>query len=118
MNLDLFGDERRSWREQLCSGALLLRGFALPYAANLCAALHDISSRAPLRQMFTPGGFRMSVAMTNCGACGWVSDRSGYRYDTLDPDSGQPWPAMPAAFLSLAQQAAASAGFPNFEPDA
>lgn len=118
MTFDLFADDRRSWREQLGPGAVVLRGFALPDAAALFAALHDITSAAPFRHMLTPGGFRMSVAMTNCGACGWVSDRSGYRYDALDPDSGQPWPAMPAAFLRLAQQAAASAGFAAFEPDA
>ena len=60
----------------------------------------------------------MSVAMTNCGSLGWVTDRSGYRYDSLDPERGQPWPAMPASFLRLAQTAAAKAGFPDFCPDA
>lgn len=60
----------------------------------------------------------MSVAMTNCGAVGWVSDRRGYRYDAIDPDSGQPWPAMPDVFADLALQAAAKAGFPDFHPQA
>jgi alkylated DNA repair protein (DNA oxidative demethylase) len=68
--------------------------------------------------MLTPGGFRMSVAMTNCGALGWVTDRSGYRYDSVDPDSGRNWPAMPDSFLQLAQDAAAHAGFDGFVPDA
>lgn len=120
MTLDLFGDVEsgRSWCEELCPGALVLRGFALPDAAALFAALDQITSAAPLRHMLTPGGFRMSVAMTNCGACGWVSDRSGYRYDVLDPHRGQPWPPMPDVFLRLAQEAAASAGFSGFAPDA
>ena len=68
--------------------------------------------------MTTPGGFRMSVAMTNCGAAGWVSDRTGYRYDRIDPDNGQPWPAMPASFFDLATGAACAAGYDNFMPDA
>lgn len=120
MTLDLFGDAEPgcSRREQLGPGAVVLRGFALPDAAALFAALDQIISAAPLRHMVTPGGLRMSVAMTNCGACGWVSDRSGYRYDELDPDRGQPWPPMPDVFFSLAQQAAASAGFAGFAPDA
>jgi len=77
-----------------------------------------VLAEAPLRHMVTPGGFQMSVAMTNCGAFGWISDRSGYRYDTVDPDSGRCWPAMPASFLTLARQAAAEAGFFSFEPNA
>jgi alkylated DNA repair protein (DNA oxidative demethylase) len=68
--------------------------------------------------MVTPGGFVMSVAMTNCGAAGWVTDRSGYRYDALDPESGKPWPSMPASFLDLAVAAAKEAGYPDFVPDA
>jgi len=68
--------------------------------------------------MVTPGGFTMSVALTNCGALGWTTDRRGYRYTRTDPDTGRPWPAMPAAFAELACDAAAAAGFPHFEPDA
>jgi DNA oxidative demethylase len=77
-----------------------------------------VLERAPLRHMVTPGGFRMSVAMSNCGALGWVSEPTGYRYDAVDPDSGRHWPAMPASFLRLARLAAAEAGFSGFEPDA
>jgi alkylated DNA repair protein (DNA oxidative demethylase) len=68
--------------------------------------------------MVTPGGHQMSVAMTNCGNAGWVTDRSGYRYDNVDPESGKPWPEMPSAFRALAGQAAAQAGFEGFAPDA
>jgi alkylated DNA repair protein (DNA oxidative demethylase) len=75
-------------------------------------------AQAPLRQMITPGGLRMSVAMTNCGPVGWVSDRAGYRYAPLDPTTGQPWPAMPRVFATLARRAAAEAGFDGFAPDA
>jgi alkylated DNA repair protein (DNA oxidative demethylase) len=73
---------------------------------------------APFRHMLTPNGRRMSVAMTNCGAVGWVSDRAGYRYDACDPESGRPWPPMPDVFGQLALQAAERAGFGAFAPDA
>jgi alkylated DNA repair protein (DNA oxidative demethylase) len=97
---------------------LLLRGFAKPAEDDLIAALRDIVERAPFRHMSTPGGHQMSVAMTNCGHAGWVTDRSGYRYDAADPQSGQPWPEMPPSFRELAAQAAAEAGFVGFVPDA
>jgi len=103
---------------RLADGAALLQGSAAARSDNLLSALHSIVSAAPFRHMVTPGGFRMSVAMTNCGHAGWVSDPSGYRYDPVDPNTGQPWPAMPAVFFDVATQAAAAAGFENFEPDA
>lgn len=118
MTLPLFAGEYDLWQEALAPGAVVLRGFAIPAAIDLLAALNEIVRQAPLRQMITPGGFRMSVAMSNCGALGWVADRSGYRYDPTDPDSGKAWPALPYSFLRLAQAAATSAGFENFEPDA
>ncbi|ART48431.1 DNA oxidative demethylase AlkB [Acidovorax carolinensis] len=104
--------------EVLEPGALVLRGFALDQAADLLRAVGQVAAQAPLRHLVTPGGLRMSVAMTNCGALGWVSDRSGYRYDPIDPDSGQPWPAMPARLRRLAGDAAQAAGYPGFVPDA
>src|SRR5262245_9220689 len=105
-------------RETIAPGALLLRRWAISQAALLLADLRGVLAQAPLRHMVTPGGFRMSVAMTNCGALGWVSDPSGYRYDAVDPEGGRRWPAMPASFLTMARHAAAEAGFPAFEPDA
>ena len=57
-------------------------------------AVEAVERVAPFRHLVTPGGFRMSVAMTNCGAAGWVTDRTGYRYQPHDPQSGVPWPAM------------------------
>jgi DNA oxidative demethylase len=104
--------------ETIGEGALLLRGKALPFEDEIIAALADISARAPFRRMTTPGGFVMSVAMTNCGLAGWVTDRTGYRYDRKDPETGKPWPDMPACFLGLAAEAAAEAGYPDFIPDA
>lgn len=98
--------------------AALLSGFALPVADQLLQTLHAVAAAAPFRHMLTPGNRRMSAAMTNCGALGWVSDRRGYRYVATDPDSGLPWPAMPAVFLHVARTAAAAAGFHDFEPDA
>lgn len=102
----------------MAEGAVLLRGFARPVEAGLLAALRDIEADAPFRRMFTPGGHQMSVAMTNCGEAGWVTDRSGYRYDGADPESGKAWPAMPAVFRDLAENAAREAGFAGFAPDA
>ncbi|HEX9391692.1 MAG TPA: DNA oxidative demethylase AlkB [Usitatibacteraceae bacterium] len=117
-NLELFADAVAPSREQLCPGAMILRGFALPDAAALIAAIESVTQAAPFRHLVTPGGFSMSVAMSNCGALGWVSDRRGYRYDPVDPQSGRPWPPMPDAFLTLARAAASAGGFDNFQPEA
>ncbi|HSV57857.1 MAG TPA: DNA oxidative demethylase AlkB [Variovorax sp.] len=103
---------------ELAPGAMLLRGVALSHEAALLAELQQVLAQAPPRHMVTPGGLAMSVAMSNCGALGWVSDRSGYRYQANDPMSGLPWPALPATFAALARQAAARAGFQGFEADA
>jgi alkylated DNA repair protein (DNA oxidative demethylase) len=105
-------------REALGAHALVLRGFALPCAERLLASIAAVAQRAPFRHLVTPGGFTMSVAMTNCGALGWASDRRGYRYTRIDPGSGQPWPPMPDAFATLAREAAQAAGFDGFAPDA
>lgn len=112
---DLFDDEPRD--VPLAPGAVALGGFVLSCEAPLFAALHAIIAAAPFRHMITPGGRRMSVAMTSCGAVGWVTDRSGYRYAAHDPDSGAPWPPMPSVFADLAAQAAERAGFLGFAPD-
>jgi alkylated DNA repair protein (DNA oxidative demethylase) len=114
---DSIGDLAPSW-ETMTGGAVLLRGFARSRDTELIAALRAATEQAPFRHMHTPGGHEMSVAMTNCGAVGWVTDRSGYRYDAIDPQSGQNWPAMPSTFLDLATQAATAAGFSGFVPDA
>jgi DNA oxidative demethylase len=103
--------------ENLLPGFTLLRGFCLDQAASLLRAVDDITAHSPFRHMVVPGGHTMSVAMTNCGVLGWVSDRSGYRYDPLDPITGNPWPPMPAAFQRLATSAAATAGFSDFAPN-
>jgi len=102
----------------IAPGAVLLRGFALPFVDDVLAALGDISAQAPFRHMTTPWGAEMSVAMTNCGDAGWLTDRAGYRYDGTDPETGQPWPAMPECFLELASRAAERACYPGFVPDA
>jgi DNA oxidative demethylase len=103
--------------ERLSEGAVLLRGFAHSEVADLVAAVNAIAAVSPFRNMVTPGGFRMSVAMTSCGVVGWITDRSGYRYSPLDPATGASWPAMPALFRSLAARAAAWGGFAGFLPD-
>jgi alkylated DNA repair protein (DNA oxidative demethylase) len=99
-------------------GATLLGGFARARDAELLTALASILDTSPFRHMVTPGGWSMSVAMTNCGKAGWVTDRTGYRYDPIDPETSRPWPAMPDVFARLATDAAESAGFPDFMPDA
>jgi alkylated DNA repair protein (DNA oxidative demethylase) len=118
---DLFGSDLFDGPDErlaLAPGALLLRGFAADTAQSLLESVAATSAQAPFRHMNTPGGFRMSVAMTNCGPLGWVSDENGYRYDPVDPDGALPWPTMPEVFLRLAREAAAQAGFPGFVPDA
>jgi alkylated DNA repair protein (DNA oxidative demethylase) len=114
----LFGSEAEAPREELIAGALLLRGFALPDEVGILSAVQEIIARASFRHMTTPGGFRMSVAMTNCGVLGWLTDRTGYRYASHDPVSGLPWPPMPPVFAHLATTAASQAGFTGFVPDA
>src|SRR5687768_18603244 len=104
--------------ELLEQGAVLLRGYANPELPALVEAVAAVAQAAPFRHLITPGGYTMSVAMTNCGRVGWVSDRTGYRYDSADPETGAPWPPMPAAFLDLASRAAAKAGFNGYDPDA
>ena len=120
LTVDLFENlaDVRPSRVAMVEGAVLLRGFAKPHEADLLAALREIVAQAPFRRMFTPGGHQMSVAMSNCGSVGWVTDHSGYRYDAADPDSGKPWPEMPEVFRELARQAAAEGGFDGFAPDA
>ncbi len=113
----LFGSGS-SARIELEEGAVLLSGFAAAEAPDLLAAIARVAEAAPFRRLVTPGGYTMSVAMTNCGRVGWVSDRSGYRYDPVDPDTGKSWPPMPAEFVNLAVHAAAEGGFKGYDPDA
>jgi DNA oxidative demethylase len=108
----------RAAHERLAAGASLLRAFAARGVQALLDELHELTARNPFRCMTTPGGFRMSVAMTNCGDAGWITDRTGYRYAALDPVSGAPWPPLPRVFRELATTAAAAAGFSAFAPDA
>ncbi|MDH0681115.1 DNA oxidative demethylase AlkB [Achromobacter animicus] len=120
MTLDLFGgdDPAQHGRVTIGPQSVVLRGFALPTVDALLAGVDDVTAQAPFRHMATPGGYTMSVALTNCGDLGWTTDARGYRYSRIDPVSGQPWPAMPQAFRQLAQDAAREAGFPDFAPDA
>jgi DNA oxidative demethylase len=103
--------------EALAPGATLLRGFASADTTALMKALDQVLTVAPFRHMVTPGGFRMSVAMSNCGRVGWITDRTGYRYTPVDPTTGRPWPPIPGSFMRLAIRAAAEGGFGGFEPD-
>jgi DNA oxidative demethylase len=103
--------------EPLAEGAALLRGFVATDAPGLLRALQLVLAAAPFRHMVTPGGHAMSVAMTNCGRVGWVTDRTGYRYDATDPETGRAWPAMPPLFLDVAARAAMAGGYAGFVPD-
>jgi alkylated DNA repair protein (DNA oxidative demethylase) len=113
----LFPEAQQQPAEPLGDGAMWLHGFASAEAPELLEALRKVIAIAPLRHMVTPGGYRMSVGMTNCGQAGWVSDPSGYRYDPSDPETGVRWPPIPAVFERLAKGAAGAAGFPEFAPD-
>jgi len=115
---DWFDSPQPGRRDTLGPQACVLRGHALPQAAQLLAALRELQAQAPARRMQTPGGHTMSVALSNCGALGWTTSANGYRYTAHDPATGLPWPAMPEPFLRLAQSAAAQAGFADFVPDA
>ena len=115
---DLFEGPAASSCEPLAEGGALLRGSALSYETQILSALQSIAAASPFRQMTTPGGYVMSVAMTNCGAAGWITDRAGYRYEPVDPQTGQRWPALPDCFRELAVAAATAAGYPDFNPDA
>jgi DNA oxidative demethylase len=107
----------RPRRERIADGAVLLRGMALPREAEALAALEIVVAAAPFRHMTTPGGYMMSVAMTNCGEAGWVTDRGSYRYDRKDPESAKAWPPLPQVLRTLAADAATEAGYPGFSPD-
>ncbi|MFT0869279.1 DNA oxidative demethylase AlkB [Pseudomonas sp. CAM1A] len=113
-DLDLFD----AHPQQLAAHTTLLPGFALAELEPLLDALRPVLRAAPFRHMQTPGGLRMAVALSNCGALGWVSDASGYRYSATDPASGKPWPALPRVLVELASRAAAQAGFEGFVADA
>ena len=118
MQLLFDNDSEAGSGERLEDGAFLFRGLAEPAAQSLLNEVARIIQTAPFRYLVTRGGYSMSVAMTNCGRIGWVSDRKGYRYDPIDPDTGARWPAMPSAFFDLAARAADAAGFPGYDPDA
>ena len=120
LTFDLFADaepEQQPRREQIGEQSYVLRGFALPWLERLLPALDEVLAAAPFRQMVTPGGFTMSVALSSCGQFGWTTDLSGYRYTRLDPQTAKPWPMMPEVFFQLAQAAAQAAGFTGFAPD-
>lgn len=115
--LDLFADEA-PWQEPLAEGAVILRRFACADARQLLGQISLLADRSPFRQMVTPGGYTMSVAMTNCGDVGWTTDSHGYLYSPIDPLTSQPWPAMPTIFRELSDAASRAAGYPDFAPDA
>ena len=117
---DLFDNvaEAQPSREEIADGAVLLRGFVKPIESELIAAVRAIVAQSPFRRMTTPGGHLMSVAMTNCGERGWITDHTGYRYDPIDPRTAAPWPAMPPVLRDLARGAAEQGGFEDFAPDA
>lgn len=106
------------FREPIGDGAIVLRAAAMATGPDLLREVAAIDTLSPFRRMVTPGGYTMSVAMTNCGTFGWVTDRTGYRYQPNDPCSGEAWPGLPDAFLALADAAATEAGYAGFVPDA
>ncbi len=111
---DLFAALRPE-SELIRDGVTLLPGFC--DGAEILRTVQEVVGVAPFRHMVTPGGRRMSVAITNCGTVGWVSDSKGYRYSPVDTTSHIPWPAMPEILIDLAHRAAEKAGFNDFRPD-
>jgi alkylated DNA repair protein (DNA oxidative demethylase) len=120
LTADLFDNvaEAQPSREAIADGAMLLRGFVRPIESALIEAVRAVVAQSPFRRMTTPGGYQMSVAMTNCGERGWITDHTGYRYDPIDPRTGAPWPQMPTVLRDLARGAAEQGGFTGFAPDA
>ncbi|WP_092404718.1 DNA oxidative demethylase AlkB [Pseudomonas sp. NFACC02] len=118
--LDLFDDDTPQPLacENIGPRSFVLRGFALPFIDRVLLSLASVLTRAPFRNMVTPGGHTMSVALSSCGQFGWTTDRSGYKYTRIDPQTGKPWPEMPEVFMELARSAADAAGFAGFVPDA
>ena len=102
----------------IAPGAVLFRGAVASQAVELLKRVNEVIAQSPLRRVVTPMGKPMSVEMTNCGELGWVSDRSGYRYERLDPKTGRPWPAMPEILMEVARECADRAGYAGFAPDA
>ena len=78
-------------------------------AAEVLAAVAD----APLYRPVTPGGQAMSVRMTNFGPLGWVTDAAGYRYEPCHPETGRPWPPIPAVLLKLWDEVAPTSTPPD-----
>jgi alkylated DNA repair protein (DNA oxidative demethylase) len=105
-------------KDVLGAGTAVLAGIALDREDELLVSLKLVVGQSPFRNMITPGGFRMSVAKSNCGPLGWVTNRTGYRYSGIDPETNRAWPEMPQAFRKLAESVANEAGFANFVPDA
>lgn len=114
--LDLFHGAD-PWQEPLADGAVVLRRFALNVEDVLMAGIAQVAAQSPFRHMVTPGGYTMSVAMTNCGHSGWATNEHGYVYSPLDPLNGLLWPAMPDTFRALCDRASVAAGYAGFSPD-
>ncbi|MBM3816620.1 MAG: DNA oxidative demethylase AlkB [Actinobacteria bacterium] len=102
---------------EVAPGVVLFRGAVESAAEALLSEIEQIVAVSPLRRVMTPMGKPMSVEMTNCGSVGWVSDRMGYRYESIDPVTNQPWPTMPALFADAATEFASLAGYRDFVPD-
>jgi alkylated DNA repair protein (DNA oxidative demethylase) len=113
----LWAEPNEPSTEYPAEGVTLLRAFCREDAPQIYEAIRQIEAISPFRQMVVPGGHTMSVAMTNCGELGWTTDRSGYRYTSVDPMTGAAWPAMPEILLSLGRRAAAEGGFAGFQPN-
>lgn len=114
---DLFGQSDNEAPLAIGPGAFCFKGVIAQDAAEILQAVKHVVAKARFRHLTTPGGRRMSVAMSNCGLQGWVSDHAGYRYQATDPITGQPWPDMPEVLLATARSLARRAGYDNFNPD-
>ena len=118
--MDLFDDlplATEDLHTAIGPGAVLIRGLGRAGDVQILQAVESVIAQAPLRQPHTPGGYTMSIQTTRCGSVGWLSEPGGYRYSTINPRTGQPWPAIPACLMDFAVDAATQAGYPDFVPD-
>ena len=81
---------------------------------SMVSALREVVLAAPLFIPLMPRtGRPFSVRMTNMGSLGWVSDRNGYRYQAMHPDTGAAWPTMPEIVLDVWRKVANYAALPE-----
>lgn len=99
--------------EEICPGAVLMRGLALPQDAEFFAAIETILAAAPLHHATTPSGLPMGVMVSGCG----TPEAFRRRWDPQKPAVRKMWPPIPRVLVDFALRCAVRSGFPLFRPD-